>query len=261
MKKKILPLAAVFLLFSMAPFFAAAQTTEERIETGRFGAEEPVNEEADPGGGEIYNNRWLFLGARVGPSLRIYTPSGDTAFTGGDTYGASLDAGIQVCLQIVPIFSIQAEAIFTWDNASKWQYALNSNDLELDRYTRQFTGLSLHFPLVAKLNFYPGKFRVSPFFGGYFILPLGEMKTSSYQDEEKSFGYSVSPPLGLLGGISVGFPLGPGIIFADIRYSADLAEPELKDSGGISTYRRQGAALSFGYEFGLFKKGKTGSAK
>jgi hypothetical protein len=114
---------------------------------------------------------------------------------------------------------------------------------------------------VAKLNFYPGKFRISPFFGGYLLLPLGEMKTSSPYEGEESFSYSVSPPIGLLGGISAAFPAGPGMFFADIRYSADLAEPELKDSGGISTYRRHGAALSFGYEFGLFKKGKTGSAK
>jgi hypothetical protein len=259
MKKDFLSLAVALLFFSAAPFFAAAQTTEERIETGRFGAPEPVETEADSGSDEISKNRWLFLGARVGPALRIYTPSGDTAFTGGDTYGFSLDAGIQASVQIVSFFSIQAEAIFTWDSASVWQYS--HNGLDLDRYTRRFTGLSLHFPLVAKLNFYPGKFRVSPFFGGYFLLPLGEMKTNSPQDDEKSFEYSVSPPIGLLGGISAAFPAGPGMFFVDIRYGADLAEPELKDSGGISTYKRHGAALSFGYEFGLFKKGKTGRAK
>jgi hypothetical protein len=133
-------------------------------------------------------------------------------------------------------------------------YTLNPNKVDLDRHTRTFTGLSLQFPVMAKLNFYAGKFRVSPFFGGYLFLPLGEMTIDSPVDEETSFSYSLSPPLGLLGGLSVGFPLGPGMIFADIRYAADLAEPELKDSGGIKTYRRHGAALSFGYEFGLFKK-------
>ncbi|MDR1587431.1 MAG: hypothetical protein LBS57_08255, partial [Treponema sp.] len=115
------------------------------------------------------------------------------------------------------------------------------------------TGFSLQFPIMAKLNFYPGKFRVSPFLGGYLILPLGEIKTDSPVDGEESFSYSLSPPLGLLGGLSVGFPLGSGIIFADVRYAADLAEPELKNSG-IKSYRRHMATLSFGYEFGLFKK-------
>jgi hypothetical protein len=251
--KKNLPLVAVFLLFSLAPFFAAAQTTEERIETGRFGAGEPANEEADPGGGRAYKNYWLFLGVRAGPSLHIYTPTGDTAFTGGDTYSASLETGIQASFQIIPLLSIQAEAVFTWDKASVWQYALNSTKEDLNPYTRRFAGFSLQFPLTAKLNFYPGKFRISPFFGGYLLLPLGKMKTESPIDAEESFSYAFSPPLGLLGGISAGFPLGPGMIFADIRYTADLAEPELKGDEGIS-YRRHMVALSFGYEFGLFKK-------
>jgi hypothetical protein len=148
MKKKILPLVAALLFFSMAPF-AAAQTTEERIETGRFGAEEPITSDAVDSETAGYKNRWLFLGVRAGPSLRIYTPSGDTAFTGGDTYSASLEAGIQASVQIVPIFSIQAEALFTWDNASKWLYALNPNGVDLDRHTRTFTGFSLEFPVMA----------------------------------------------------------------------------------------------------------------
>jgi hypothetical protein len=254
MKKKILPLAAVFLLFSMAPFFAAAQTTEERIETGRFGAEEPVNEEAEPGSSKTHKNNRFFLGARTGPALGIYTPSGDTAFTGGDTYNGSLSVGLQASLQIVPAFSIQAEAVFTWDKASKWQYTFNPDRVDLDRYTRTFSGFSLQFPIMAKLNFYPGKFRISPFFGAYILLPIGEMKTGSPIDEEESVPYSHSPPLGLLGGLSAGFPLGPGMIFADLRYAADLAEPELKGGREIDTYRRHNMILSFGYEFGFFGK-------
>jgi hypothetical protein len=129
----------------------------------------------------------------------------------------------------------------------------------LNRYTQRFKGISLQFPLLMKLNFYPGKFRISPFFGGYVFLPLGDMKTGGGSEEDKSFSYSVSPPFGLLGGVSAAFPLGPGLIFADLRYAADLEEPELQGGGGIETYRRHMMSLSVGYEFGLFKK--TGSVK
>jgi hypothetical protein len=257
MKKYILLLGAA-LLFCTAPF-ASAQTTVEEIDTGRFGAEEPAAGETDSG--DTAYNRWLFLGARVGPSLRFYTPSDDTAFTGGDSYGPSLDAGIHADVRIVPFFSIQAEAVFTWDTASLWYYSRNPSTNERERHTQQFTGYSLQFPLIAKLNFYPDKFRISPFFGGYFILPLGEMETRT-PAEDKSYSYSISLPLGLLGGISAAFPLGPGMIFADLRYAADLGEPELQGGGEIETYRRHAASLSLGYEFGLFKKSaKTGSAK
>jgi hypothetical protein len=260
MKKNMVPLAAVALLFSMAPFFAAAQTSEERIETGRFGAADPRVENAAPPDGEARRNRWLYLGVRAGPSLGIYIPGDDTAFTGGDSYGASLNVAAQAAVEIVPRFSVQAEAIFTWDKGSLWQYEYIAAGDNLTSYQHKFKALSLQFPLLAKLNFYPGKFRVSPFLGASAIVPLGDIETADH-GETSSYAYSYSPPLGLLGGLSVEFPLGPGLIFADLRYSADLGDPTLQ-GGDMETYTRHTAALSLGYEFGLFKKRqKTGSAQ
>jgi hypothetical protein len=256
MKKRAFPLLAALLFFGAAPFFAGAQTGEERIETGRFGAEEPAGEAS---GGGAYKNNWLFLGARLGPSMRIYTPEGDTPFTGGDTYGPSLDVGFQASLQIVPLFSVQAEMIFTWDNATVWFYALNPNKVDVDRHTMKFTGFSLQFPVTARLNFYPGKFRVSPFLGFYVLAPLGKMAVDSALAGEESVSYSFSPPLGLLGGVSAAFPAGPGMFFADLRYGADLGVPDLQ--GGGDTYTRGSAALCLGYELGFFRKRQTGSAK
>jgi hypothetical protein len=260
MKKKILPPAAVFLLFSMAPFFAAAQTGEERIETGRFGVEEPRAEEAPPLRSEAHKDRWLYLGLRAGPSLGIYIPGDDTAFTGGDSYGASLNTAVQVTVEIVPLFSLQAEAVFAWDHGSLWEYEFISSNNDLISYQHKFKALSLQFPLLAKLNWYPGKFRVSPFLGAYGIVPLGDIETAK-QGETAAYPYSSSLPLGLLGGVSAEFPLGPGLLFADLRYSADLGDTDLQD-GDMETYIRHTAALSLGYEFGLFKKRqKTGRAK
>jgi hypothetical protein len=258
MRGRILPLAAVLLFCALVPFYAAAQETEERIESGRFGAEEPL--EGDSGSVEkTYKTQWLFLGARLGPSLRLYTPVGDTPFTGGDTPGVSLDLGIQASVQIVPAFSIQAEMVFTWDNAPVWNYFYVPERNDVDRYTRQYSSFSLQFPLVAKLNFYPGAFRVSPFFGGYVLLSPGDMNVDSARDAEKSYAYSISPPFGLLGGIVVALPVRSGMLFLDLRYAGDLGEPELQDSGGLSAYQRNMLSISIGYEFGFFKK--TGSAK
>jgi hypothetical protein len=255
MKKTVLLAAAVLCI---APFFAGAQTSAERIETGRFGAEEPAGEDAGPGD-KTYKNHWLFLGARLGPALRVYTPPDDTAFTGGDTSGIALDLGIQASVQIIPILSLQAEAIFTWDKGSAWFYVPNSDATGVDRHAREFTGLSLQFPLTAKLNFYPGKFRVSPFLGAYVLVPLGEMTADDPIAGEKSGSYSFSPPLGLLGGISAAFPAGPGMVFADLRYSADLGQVEMK--GGEDSYRRGSVAFCVGYEWGFFSKRQTGNAK
>jgi hypothetical protein len=257
MKKYIFPLFASMLMFCVFPSVVPAQTGEERIETGRFGAEEPETPSLSTDEG-AYRSHRLYLGLRAGPSLGIYIPGNDTAFTGGDSYGASLNVAVQAEVEIVPFFSVQAEALFTWDHGSLWQYEFTDDDLT--SYQRKFRASLLQFPLLAKLNFYPGKFRISPFVGAYVILPLGKMEIDNH-GEEVSYDYSFSPPLGLLGGLSVAFPLGPGQIFADIRYSADLSEPELQD-GDLETYTRHTAALSLGYEFGLFKKRqRTGRAK
>jgi hypothetical protein len=255
MKKTVLLAAAVLCI---APFFAGAQTSAERIETGRFGAEEP--EGGDTGGGEAGRaDHWLFLGARLGPALRVYTPPDDIAFTGVDTSGLALDLGVQASVRIAPVFSLQAEAVFTWDNASVWFYHLNAEKTGVDLHAREFTGCVLQFPLTARLNFYPGKFRVSPFLGAYFLLPLGEITINDPFTGEKSGSYSFSPPLGILGGISVAVPAGPGMIFADLRYSADLGAAKVKDGEDLS--RRGSVALCVGYEWGLFSKGQTGNVK
>ncbi|MDR2071227.1 MAG: PorT family protein [Treponema sp.] len=252
--------AAVVFFFCAVSFFAPARTAGEEI-TGRGGyGTIDLDPKKTGKKANVHNEQWLFLGIRLGPSLRFYTPSGDTAFTGGDAIGPSLEAGVQADLRIVPLLGIQVEAVFTWDNASIWQYALNDAGNDLDRYTRYFEGMSLHFPLTAKLNFYPpGEFRISPFFGGYFVLPLGKMKTGSPRDEEESFSYSLSLPVGLTGGVSIAYPLGPCIIFVDLRYAADLGEPDL-DGSGLETYRRHGVSLSLGLEFGLLKR-QGGSSK
>jgi hypothetical protein len=250
--KKTVWLLFVLMFFCTVPFFAAAQTREERIETGRFGAEEP-----DTGAASAedipYKNRWLHLGLRAGPSLGIYIPEDDTAFTGGDSFSPTFSAGFQAGVEITPLFSVQAEAVFTWDNGSRWDYELLPGDDDIISYQKRFKGYSLQFPLLAKLNFYPGKFRLSPFAGAYVIVPLGKMEVDDSIAED-SYTYSYSLPLGLLGGLSLGFPLGPGMIFADIRYTADLSGPELRDSGEIKTSIRNTAALSLGYEFAFFKK-------
>ncbi|MDR1443304.1 MAG: PorT family protein [Treponema sp.] len=261
MNKNMRLLSAALVVLCVVPFSVPAQTTTEQTETGRFGALEPDSAESTAAAGAIYNSHWLFLGLRAGPSLRLYTPSEDAAFTGGDTYGPSLELGILADIRIVPLFSIQTELDVTWDRAAVWKYSANEAQNDLERYTRHFESFSLQFPFLAKLNFYPGKFRVSPFLGPYVILPLGKMKTSRPRYEEESSAASFSPALGVLGGLSLSYPLGPGMIFADLRYAADLGEPNLPEIGITETYRRHMVSLSMGFEFGLIRKQPGGSAK
>jgi hypothetical protein len=242
----------LLLLLCLFPPPAAAQTrTEEEVDTGRFGAEEPEDSGAVPE--EDINGKWLRLGLRLGPSLRFYTPSDDTPYTGGDTRAVSMDLALQANLRILPFLSVQAEAIFTWDNASLWAYRKGDND-EVDRYTNDYTVFFLQFPLLVKFDFYPGKFKISPFFGGYCMVPLGNMGASnSLGGGEHSFSWRVSPPLGLLAGISGARKMGPGAIIADLRYAADLGGIEARN-GGTEEFMRGAISLTVGYELGFFSR-------
>jgi hypothetical protein len=248
---------SALLLLCLFPAPASAQTrTEERVETGRFGAEEPQPSGEVPEG-EEFNTHWLYLGFRAGPSLRMYTPAGDIRYTGGDTYALSMDTALQANLRLLPFLSIQTEVVFTWDNASLWAYhraAGAGNDI--DRYTKDYTALSLQIPLIVKWDFYPGSFRFSPFLGAYYLLPLGKLKASdSLGGGEESLRYKVTPRLGLVGGLSGAMKLGPGIIFADFRYASDLGEFESRDEP-IQEFKRSMLSFTIGYELGFFAKKK-----
>jgi hypothetical protein len=253
-----LALFAALALLLFRPAAAAAQTEEEapiqreeRVDTGRFGAEEAETPPPAPEEERAYNKR-LYLGFRAGPSLRFYTPPGDTAYTGGEAYGFSVEAALHAAVRILPFLTIQGEAVFSWDNASIWAYHRVGQNSEIDRYTWDHRSFSLQFPLTVRLNLYPGKFRLSPFLGAYYILPLGNFETvNSLNMEGQSNSYTVSPPIGLLGGLSGALKLGPGNIFAELRYAADLGEPE---AGNLPTYRRSMLTLSLGYEWGFIEK-------
>jgi hypothetical protein len=249
----IWPAAPVLLLLLclFAPPAAAQTRTEEEIDTGRFGAEEPEDSGAAPG--KDINDKWLRLGFRMGPSLRFYTPSNDTPYTGGDTYAVSMDLALQANLRLLPFLSIQAEAVFTWDNASFWAYYTGTDQLR-HSYTNDYTVFSFQFPLLVKFDFYPGNFKISPFFGGYCLAPLGNLKASnSLGGGKSSLSWRVSPPLGLLAGISGTRKMGPGAIIADLRYAADLGGIEARN-GGTEEFRRGMISLTVGYELGFFTR-------
>ncbi|MDR1909694.1 MAG: hypothetical protein LBQ35_07255 [Spirochaetaceae bacterium] len=250
------PLPAAAVLLCLVTSFVAAQT-EERIDTGRFGAEEPEPSGAEDAVDEEtgFVNKWLYLGLRAGPSLRFYTPPGVPSYTGRDTLGFALDLAFQASLPVLPFLNVQAEAVITWDNASvfKWRQAYSGGESIVERYSREYDSFSLQFPLMARFNLYPGKFRISPFLGMYFFLPLGKLtETSSLNSIDESFlSYRYSLPLGILGGLNGAMKLGPGMILADLRYTIDLGEPEPPEG---AVYRRSMLSLTLGYEWGFFTR-------
>jgi hypothetical protein len=249
------PMKSAAILVLLICFFApaGAQTrTEERVDTGRFGAEEPeVQEDTVPEESDVFKH-WLYLGLRVGPSFRVYTPAKDTPYTGGDTFAPSLDVAFQANLSFLSFLSVQAELVVTWDNASCWAYYRQGNETE--RYTRDYTTVSLQVPFTVQADLYPGKVRLSPFAGVYLLVPLGNLRAQdSLNSGSWSDTYSFSPPLGFLGGLSVAWKLGPGVLSGDLRYAADLGVP-VPDTTEILSYRRNMLSFTLGYGWALIAK-------
>jgi hypothetical protein len=89
----------------------------------------------------------------------------------------------------------------------------------------------------------------------YITLPFGKMKwADSFRDRSESG--SVNIPFGFTGGASFGIKIGPGILFADIRYSKDLADTS---AFTMDIYKRSMLSFGIGYEIGfvdLRKKGR-----
>jgi hypothetical protein len=254
-RRRVSALLFAALVFWLFPHAADAQT-QELIETGRYGTGESDLSPDEPER-VGYTNRWLYLGVRAGPSMRFYIPLRDIHYTGNDTQVFSFDTAIQANLQILSYLSIQGEALFTQDNASRKHFSRNAAG-QIEEHTLNYTSFSLQFPLSLRLNFYPGKFRISPFFGVYYIAALGKLRIeNSLDDQEKSLDYGVFPPFGLLGGLNAALQWGPGMIFADLRYSDDLGEPTTW-SEKQETYKRSMISFTVGYEFGLFTKKSGG---
>jgi hypothetical protein len=220
-------------------------------------------------------DHWVHLGLHIGPSIRFYTIPEEKIDK--FAFGISFNVGLQAMVQVLPFLGIQAEAIFTLDNVPVREYKMEveGENVNLNIYKIVYNPSSLMFPLMVKGTFRPGRFLIAPFVGMYFTVPLGEVKKTETktvdvevegeEDEDgkpktkpmdktttTTMNYKTSLPIGLTGGVNLGMRLGPGELFMDIRYSADLGNTMLTDDTVL--YQRSMLSLSVGYSFKIAKK-------
>jgi hypothetical protein len=203
--------------------------------------------------GDAWKNKWVYFGIRGGGSMRRYTLSEDLAGTAD--IGITYEAGALVGFQVSRFLAIQAEAVFTGD---KVVYGSDDDTLQTyveDEYTASFNSMSLMIPVLAKVTFRPGIFLLAVYGGAYYTLPLGDMQFESDDDGKSSYKFSV--PIGVVGGLDLGIKLGPGALFLDARYAADLGNTSISDGkGNLAVYSRQMLSFSLGYEIGIINRKK-----
>jgi hypothetical protein len=197
-------------------------------------------------------NNWLSLGGRLGGSAHFYK-------SGSDMYGEydvdshfSFKGAVQGTVNITEMFAAQTELLFIKDAATA-----------IDRYGKlSGESTSMLIPFLFKASFRPGNFVVSGLAGIYFTVPLGDMKAKREYNDGYSYSEDIEfekAPLGFMVGASGGMKLGPGNLFADLRYAMDFGETEVSYEGEkLSIYKRSMFMFSVGYEIGLIGKGGGG---
>jgi hypothetical protein len=201
-------------------------------------------------------SNWLSLGGRLGSSVHFYKPGSDM-YEGYDVDAHfSFDGAAQAAVNISDIFAVQTELLFTKDTVS----VTDSYSGYVGKMSAEST--SLLIPILARASFRPGNFVLSGIAGIYFTVPLGDMKIK-YSIEEGGYTESESitadfekAPLGFMIGANGGIKLGPGNLFADLRYAVDFGDTEASLEGEkLSIYKRSMFMFSLGYEIGLISKG------
>jgi hypothetical protein len=194
----------------------------------------------------------FLIGARAGIGIRSYKLSSDIdGFVSGSH--TALELAIFASIPIasfaaagIPLSArFQAEAIFAGDNV-KYAPARASGE-------SSFESSSLSIPLLAKFTVAPSNaVNISALAGIYFSMPLSKMIYTDDKGESKSYDFTA--PLGFTVGAGIGFDIGPGMLFADIRYSTDFGNTGIRDGNGtLAVYQRSSVSLALGYEMAFVR--------
>jgi len=179
---------------------------------------------------------WLYLGLRLGGSIRIYSGlNSGKIFQGHDqlsTYD-NFHFAFHAYGQLLSYLGIQIEAMFTHI---------------LDNYYL-FESWSFTFPLMLRFSYRIGTMTLSVLGGAYVWIPVGEIS-----NENNKYTYIPrDPPLGYTAGIMFGNKIGPGSIFLDVRWASDFRR-HVKNNNPYDSFIRSMVNISFGYELSFFEK-------
>jgi hypothetical protein len=106
-------------------------------------------------------------------------------------------------------------------------------------------GISLHIPLLVKMDLHLGPVVLQPLAGPYFNFALGDLDMGGYGKDPYA-----NPPIGLVFGGLVGLNLGRGFFFIDSRYEMDLGKT-VAGNNPMTIWQRSAFIMNFGYQIYL----------
>jgi hypothetical protein len=209
----------------------------------------PVESEAAVQKG--WEEKLIYTGVRSGVSQRWYREP--EKFAPG-AHALNFEGGLFVSFWLNSLLSLQGELNFTFDNLV---YRGIDDIGGTGEYipvlaNEKYTAYSLMFPVIMKVSFRPGNFRLAPFGGIYAFLPLGD---ASYRKnpagEGDAFSWSAAAPLGYILGLEGAMKLGPGILLADLRFGGDFGVINIHDTNADTAYSRGIISFTLGYALGF----------
>jgi hypothetical protein len=185
---------------------------------------------------DTWKNKWIYLGAKFGPSLHFYM-AGSDSFNDVDEDAFTVEAGLEASIQVLDFLTIQTEVNFGMDNGD-YRDLLRKDNSTRDDYVYKATYLSM--PLLVKGVLKPGRiFLVEPYGGAYLNIGLG--------------GDMQLPVGGWLAGADFGFKVGSGVLFFDLRYATDFLDTTVSGEELVE-FRRHTATVSAGYKIGFLNR-------
>jgi hypothetical protein len=194
-----------------------------------------------------WKNKWIYLGARGSFSLGFYENLkgliDSSVYLSQELRGlGAVEGAVFFSAAVFPFFALQTEAAI---NADTFELFAQNRALMTVSYT------SLTIPLLAKAVWRPSIFMVQAYIGPYLSLPLGQV-TVKHGNGQYQADAGVVP--GLMVGGGGGIKLGPGVLFAGLRYAADLGPLTMVHNGTQDISRRNKLTFSLGYELGFLNK-------
>jgi hypothetical protein len=133
----------------------------------------------------------------------------------------------------------EAGALVSFDNADIFNYYNGYSTVE---------GVSIHIPLLVKLDLRLGPVVLQPLLGPYLNFALGSLHMDSGTDPY------ANPPFGFTVGGLAGLNLGRGLLFLDARYEADLGKTKAGNDP-MTIWSRSAFRLNLGYQLYLGRRG------
>ncbi|MBO5123866.1 MAG: hypothetical protein J6C11_01935 [Spirochaetaceae bacterium] len=183
------------------------------------------------------------LGSRLDGELPDDAKNAFMVNGGGSIYG-------RFNMPFLPALGVQLEFGLTANNGAGVKVEMLGVEM-----TETYSYLSLDFPLLVTYDIPVGSIMITPMVGVNFSVPVGSPKVTINVDGEKDSakvdGMKVTGFIpGIVAGVEVGIPAGPGSVTAGLSYVNDFTRVKAKYDGDDEKYdllTRRNFNISLGY--------------